>query len=182
MPGIGGDVLPDQHVDLPLSDYDDKIEHFEQLMVVFMRGGVAICKTTLARALALEYNSHLDGPLAFALRTAREQNPTLVFDECHTIFPRAKLTSALTKNGFGSRVKVLFLSSSGDGASSLSTSVATPVEITHKFIWTPPLSYSPDLEQQLEEAGVQLDQESIQLFVRFWACHRSIFIAAMQWV
>ena len=49
-------------------------------------------------------------------------------------------------------------------------------------MWTPPLSYKSDLQEQLKEAGVRLDRESIEFFVQFCGGHRGIFIAAMHWV
>ena len=60
--------------------------------------------------------------------------------------------------------------------------MSTPGEITQKYMWTPFLSYTQELETQLEEAGVRLDQKSIEFFMQFCGGHRGIFIAAMRWV
>ena len=49
-------------------------------------------------------------------------------------------------------------------------------------MWAPPLIYTNELETQLREAGVRLDQKSIEFFIQFCGGHRGIFIAAMHWV
>ncbi|CAE7906501.1 unnamed protein product, partial [Symbiodinium sp. KB8] len=67
-------------------------------------------------------------------------------------------------------------------ASSKQQLVATPVEISQKFMWTAPFSYTTDLGDQLKAAGVRLDKESIEFFIHFCGGHRGIFIAAMHWV
>ena len=87
----------------------------------------------------------------------------------------------LFKSSEGFRAKVLLLSASGDSTAS-SLTVSTPNEITQKFMWKPPLSYKSDLQEQLKEAGVRLDRESIEFFIQFCGGHRGIFIAAMHWV
>ncbi|CAJ1454001.1 unnamed protein product [Effrenium voratum] len=60
--------------------------------------------------------------------------------------------------------------------------MATPPEITQKFMWTPPLPGTLELKGQLEESGVRLDEKSIEFFALFCGGHRGIFIAAMHWV
>ena len=59
--------------------------------------------------------------------------------------------------------------------------MATPSEITQKFMWTP-LPRTPELKGQLEESGVRLDEKSIEFLTLFCGGHRGIFIAAMHWV
>ena len=49
-------------------------------------------------------------------------------------------------------------------------------------MWTPPLSYDDNLQDQLEEAGVRLDADSIKFWIQFTGGHRGIFMAAMRWV
>ncbi|CAE7820211.1 unnamed protein product, partial [Symbiodinium necroappetens] len=70
----------------------------------------------------------------------------------------------------------------GDASTASKQNVATPVEINQKFIWTPPLSCTIDLKEQLEAADVRLDQQSIEFFMQFCGGHRGIFMAAMHWV
>ncbi|CAJ1380520.1 unnamed protein product [Effrenium voratum] len=124
LPPLGDSADVQKHVFISLTDYDKKIDKLVEGddKVVFIRGGVATGKTTLAEHLARD---------------------------------------ASTASG---RV------------------VSTPAEITQKYMWIPPLSYTQELETQLEEAGVRLDQKSIQFFMRFCGGHRGIFIAAMHWV
>ncbi|CAE7938425.1 unnamed protein product, partial [Symbiodinium necroappetens] len=69
-----------------------------------------------------------------------------------------------------------------DASASENLTASTPAEITQKFMWTPPLSYTNELETQLKEAGVSLDQKSTDFFIRFCGEHRGIFIAALHWV
>ena len=180
--------------------------------VVFIRAGVATGKTTLAAHLARQFpNKYIMVPftgagkesvwkrrtveaiaqatsqtintdkLDKALELAAERNLTLVYDEAHTLFPSQELCTALFKSSDGYRPKVLLFSASGE-ASSKQQLVATPVEISQKFMWTAPFSYTTDLGDQLKAAGVRLDKESIEFFIHFCGGHRGIFIAAMHWV
>ena len=116
-----------------------------------------------------------------ALQLAAENDRILVYDEAHTLFPSQKLCTTLFKSSDGYRPKVLLFSASGE-ASSKQQLVATPVEISQKFMWTAPFSYTTDLGDQLKAAGVRLDKESIEFFIHFCGGHRGIFIAAMHWV
>ena len=122
--------------------------------------------------------------LAFrnALKLAANESLTLVYDEAHTLFSSRMLYTALFKSSEHFRPRVLLFSASGDASTASKLNVATPVEITQKFMWTPPLSYTKELETQLKEAGVRLDQKSIEFCIRFCGGHRGIFIAAMHWV
>ena len=76
---------------------------------------------------------------------------------------------------------MLLFSASGDAATASALIVSTPAEITQKYMWTPPCS-TLELKEQLEEAGVRLDEKSIKFFIQFCGGHRGIFIAAMRWV
>ena len=180
--------------------------------VVFIRAGVATGKTTLAAHLARQFpKKYVMVPftgageesvwerrtveaivqatsqtintdkLDKALELAAKQNLILVYDEAHTLFPSQELCTALFKSSDGYRPKVLLFSASGE-ASSKQQLVATPVEISQKFMWTAPFSYTTDLGDQLKAAGVRLDKESIEFFIHFCGGHRGIFIAAMHWV
>ena len=180
--------------------------------MVFICAGVATGKTTLAAHLARQFpNKYIMVPftgagkesvwerrtveaiaqatsqtiktdkLDKALELAAERKLTLVYDEAHTLFPSQELCTALFKSSDGYRPKVLLFSASGE-ASSKQQLVATPVEISQKFMWTAPFSYTTDLGDQLKAAGVWLDKESIEFFIHFCGGHRGIFIAAMRWV
>ena len=122
--------------------------------------------------------------LAFrnALKLAANESLTLVYDEAHTLFSSPMLCAALFKSSEHCRPRVLLFSASGDASTASKLNVATPVEITQKFMWTPPLSYTKELGTQLKEAGVRLDQKSIEFFMQFCGGHRGIFMAAMHWV
>ena len=179
--------------------------------VVFIRAGVATGKTTLAAHLARQFPKQYvmvpftgageesvwkrrtveaitqatsqtinTDQLDKALELAAKQDLILVYDEAHTLFPSEKLCTALFKSSDGYRPKVLLFSASGDA--SRSENLTTPAEITQKFMWTLPLSYTEGLETQLKEADVRLDQKSIQFFIHFCGGHRGIFMAAMHWV
>ena len=122
--------------------------------------------------------------LAFrnALKLAANESLTLVYDEAHTLFASSDLCSALFKGDTEHRPKLLLFSASGDASVSENLTASTPGEITQKFMWAPPLIYTNELETQLREAGVRLDQKSIEFFIQFCGGHRGIFIAAMHWV
>eukprot|EP00435_Cladocopium_sp_Y103_P036016 s2563_g9.t1 len=213
-----GEVADDRtHVFLSLQGYAERIERLFQGgdRFVFIRGGVAIGKTTLAQHLARQFPQkyvnvpYTDAgqPTAWKMRTvealekatgkktardglefsnalklAKENNLTLIYDEAHTLFSSPELCSALFKSGPGFRPRVLLFSSSGEASSTTQAVVATPAEITQKFMWTPPLPCNSELKKQLDESGVKLDEKSIQFFTQFCGGHRGIFIAAMHWV
>ncbi|CAE7193949.1 unnamed protein product [Symbiodinium sp. CCMP2592] len=125
-----------------------------------------------------------DLAVAFAnsLTLAKEKELTLVYDEAHTLFASSDLCSALFKSDPRHRPKLLLFSAAGDASRSGNITESTPAEITQKFMWTPPLSYTKELQTELKEAGVRLDQKSIEFFIHFCGGHRGIFIAAMHWV
>ena len=217
LPPLSDSADPQKHVFLSLTDYDKKIDKlFEgDDKVVFIRGGVAIGKTTLVEHLAREFpQKYVNVPftdagqptawkmgtvealekaigkktardgLEFrnALKLARDNNLTLVYDEAHTLFSSPELCSALFKSSTAYKPKVLLFSASGDASTASTLIVSTPGEITQKYMWTPPLNSTSELQVQLEEAGVRLDQKSIKFFMQFCGGHRGIFIAAMRWV
>ena len=217
LPPLNDPADPENHVFFSLTNYDKKIDKLFEGggKVVFIRGGVAIGKTTLAKHLAREFpQKYVNVPftgagmlhawimgtvealekaigkktardgLEFrnALKLARDNNLTLVYDEAHTLFTSPALCSALFKSHTAYRPKILLFSASGDASIASTLIVPTPGEITQKYMWTPPLNFTSELREQLEEAGVRLDQKSIEFFMQFCGGHRGIFIAAMRWV
>ena len=208
-----------KHVFLSLPDYDKKVGDlfYGDHDFVFIRGGVATGKTTLAEHLGRQGKSFVkvqftgseeaswekniiravassteergektDMQLDDALKRAKENDMTLILDEAHTVFSSGRLSEKLFKSDASCHPKVLLVSASGEApqlADQLTPVTATtPSEITQKFMWTPPLSYTSELKEQLGEAGVKLDEKSIEFFIQFCGGHRGIFIAAMHWV
>ena len=219
LPPLSDPADPQKHVFLSLTDYDKKIDKlFEgDDEVVFIRGGVAIGKTTLAEHLAREFpqkyvnvpftgagiapswkmgtvealekaigkktaRDGLEFKFRNALKLARDNNLTLVYDEAHTLFSSPELCSELFKSSTAYKPKILLFSASGDASTASTLIVSTPGEITQKYMWTPPLNSTSELREQLKEAGVRLDQKSIKFFIPFCGGHCGIFIAAMRWV
>ncbi|CAE7374380.1 unnamed protein product [Symbiodinium sp. CCMP2592] len=214
LPPIGKEADEEKHVFISVEGYAEQIEKlFEgDHEFVFIRGGVAIGKTTLAehlgrsekyvkvpftehgrddawRVSTVEAVQQATGKVdragsAFrsALKQAKDNNLTLIYDEAHTLFLSPDLCSDLFKADIHYRPRVLLFSASGDASSTSSLAMTTPREISRKVMWTPPLPCTLDLKEQLKEAGVKLDKESIEFFTSFCGGHRGIFIAAMHWV
>ncbi|CAE7896040.1 unnamed protein product, partial [Symbiodinium necroappetens] len=218
LPPIGQVAEENRHVFISLQGYSEKVGKLFDggHSVVFIRGGVATGKTTLAEHLGrsekyvnVPFTDHgrddawrvntaeavqqatgkvdnkVDGDgSAFrnALKQAKDNNLTLIYDEAHTLFSSPDLCSDLFKANIHYGPRVLLLSASGDAASTSSLTVTTPSEITQKFMWTPPVPCPLDLKTQLEEGGIKLDEASIEFFTSFCGGHRGIFIAAMHWV
>ena len=211
LPPLTSPANPEDHVFIPLEDYGAKIEDlFQGEEFVFIRGGVGVGKSTLGQHLGREHPDRFvsvhfgdgeydswcknivegikaatakevnksDTQLEDALRLAKEGDRILVLDEAHTIFNLERIRTLLLKSSV--HPKVLFLSASGEGSASSPT---TPTEIVRKFFWTPAI---PEVDnhfiRQLEQAGVCLDEDSIEFFMKFCGGHRSIFMAAMKWV
>ena len=216
LPPIGKVANEETDVFISFQNYEKKIDMlFEPNHdVVFIRGGVAIGKTTLAEHLAAKFKQkYVNVPLPAecseenwkaniieaveqgtgkviardglgfqnALKLAKDAGLTLIYDEAHTVFPWPNLCFALFKN-YEYHPKILLFSASGSAATAGQLIVATPSEITQKFMWAPPLLYSEELRTQLKECGVKLDRESIEFLIRFCGDHRGIFISAMHWL
>ena len=216
LPPIGKVANEATHVFISLQSYEKKIDTLfeDDHDFVFIRGGVAIGKTTLAEHLAAKFpKKYVNVPftsrgteeawragtievvekvtgkkiardgLAFrnALKRAKDKKLTLIYDEVHTLFS-TNLCTDLFKSNQDYRPKILLFSASGSAATAGQRIVATPSEITQKFMWAPPLLYSEELRTQLKECGIKLDRESIEFLIRFCGDHRGIFISAMHWL
>lgn len=120
--------------------------------------------------------------LADALKHVSGTGLTLVLDEAHTIFAANSLCTLLFKRDPPNRPKVLLFSAAGEAASTTGELVATPSELTQKYMWTPPMPNASVLKAPLAKADIKLSVESIEFFLRFCGGHRGIFIAAMHWV
>ena len=187
-------------------------ELFQGQDFLFIRGGVGVGKTTLRFHLAREYPERfvsvpfslaseqiwteniieavenatqtklrgtLEKRLKDALPLAAGRDLILVLDEAHTIFQSQSLCTLLFKSD--KRPKLLLLSASGEANPTMTWT--TPSEIKQKVFWTPPVPEPlDDVKKQLNEAGVRLDQSSVEFFMKLCGGHRSIFIAAMTWV
>ncbi|CAE7859588.1 unnamed protein product, partial [Symbiodinium necroappetens] len=217
LPPIGKAADETRHFFISLQGYEEKISYlFEgDHDVVFIRGGVATGKTTLAMHLAGKFpRKYVNVPftdggtedawkmrtieavekatnakivrdsLAFgnALRQAYEGSLILIYDEAHTLFSSEDLCTSLFKNQKDYKPKVLLFSASGEWKRADGLTVATPMEITQKFMWAPTLPYTQELRDQLQDCGINLDKASIEFFIHFCGGHRGIFIAAMHWV
>ena len=211
LPPLTSPANPEEHVFIPLDNYGVKIQGlFQGQEFVFLRGGVGVGRTTLGYHLGREYPKTFisvlfgDGgydswrknivegiklstgkevnesgtQLEDALRLAKADNLTLVLDEAHTIFNLPRIRTLLFKSSI--HPKVLLLSASGEGNAGSPT---TPTEISQKVFWTPPIpGVGEDFVERLTKAGVCLDKDSVDFFMKFCGGHRSIFIAAMAWV
>ena len=212
LPPLTSPANPEDHVFIPLEDYGAKIkELFQGQEFVFIRGGVGVGKSTLGHHLGREHPETFvsvdfgdgeydswwknivegikvatakevnksDTELEDALRLAKEGNRILVLDEAHTIFNLERIRTLLFKGTV--HPKLLLLSASGEASAGMMST--TPSEITQKFFWTPTI---PEVDghfiSQLEQAGVYLDEDSVEFFMKFCGGHRSIFMAAMNWV
>ena len=212
LPPLTSPANPEDHVFIPLEDYGAKIkELFQGQEFVFIRGGVGVGKSTLGHHLGREHPETFvsvdfgdgeydswwknivegikvatakevnksDTELEDALRLAKEGNRILVLDEAHTIFNLERIRTLLFKGTV--HPKLLLLSASGEASAGMMST--TPSEITQKFFWTPTI---PEVDghfiSQLEQAGVRLNEDSVEFFMKFCGGHRSIFMAAMNWV
>lgn len=169
---------------------------FEGQKTVFIRGSVAIGKTTLAKYLAAKFPQkyinvpatglqHSDQDWTESTIEAVEQSTFKVIardglgfrnalklakDAGLTLFPWPNLCFALFKSDEEYRPKVLLFSASGEGSRSDNVTVATP------------LPNASELKEQLEEAGASLNVKSIKFLICFCGGHRGILMQAMQWV
>ncbi|CAE7374361.1 unnamed protein product [Symbiodinium sp. CCMP2592] len=205
---IGHVVREDQHVFISLQGSSERVgELFEGgHSVVFIRSSVATSKTTLAEHLARQFpDKCVMVPFTGAGEDSVWERRTVGDEsEDHRRLGRGFGAGGKTKPDLGLRrgSHACFLTKamhstfeeqhrlrtkglaffSRREASSNQQIVATPAESTQKFMWTPPLSHTSELQEQMKQAGVMLDQKSIQFFIQFCGAHRGTFIAAMYWV
>ena len=212
LPPLTSPANPEDHVFIPLEDYGTKIEDlFQGQEFVFIRGGVGVGKSTLRLHLARQNRQTFvsvpfqngeeaswranivrsvqeatnqnvttgDTQLQDALALAAAKSLILVLDEAHTIFSVDNLVTSLLKGE--QRPRLVLFSASGEASAGMMST--TPSEITQKFFWTPTI---PEVDghfiSQLEQAGVRLNEDSVEFFMKFCGGHRSIFMAAMNWV
>ena len=180
--------------------------------VVFLRSGVATGKSTLAKYLCQTQPSkflavHAPVPadatkfeeweakmraavgghksdVEDMVRQIYYDEKVLVFDECHLLFacPAFYQQFLKTPSYLQRRPMALLLSAASETQDVPGQTYTTPVEITAKYMWTPPIPQANELVDQLAEADVFLSQDAIAFFMSFCAGHRGLFIRSMEWV
>ena len=113
-----------------------------------------------------------------------KENKTLVIDEAHQLFGCPEAYGKLTKSWvFGNKkIKMLLFSATASGLSKNGTAIATPSEISKRYMWYPPMPKGTDLVLQLRQAQVYLNGPAIDMMVQICGMHRGIFMEAMRWV
>ena len=116
-------------------------------------------------------------------RALQEENKTIIVDEAHNLFGCGNFFTHLTKLWFPKKkVKLLLFSAAGTGFGKDGSHVATPSEITKKYMWYPPIPKGDDLVAQLEEARIFLDGAAVDFLMKICCGHRGLFMMAMKWV
>ena len=213
LPPLTSPANPEEHVFVPLEGYGQKIEDlFEGEEFAFVRGGVAVGKSTLHLHLARQNPKFVSVPfgdgkypswrlnIVKAIMTAMQRSvrkDEMQLEDALCLAHANNLILVLDEAHtifnlpdlcvllFKStrHPKLLLLSASGEGKGSRAV---TPSEIKQKFFWTPPVPETADaldeLVKGLNEAGVHLDARSVAFFLKFCGGHRSIYVAAMSWV
>ena len=213
LPPLTSPANPEEHVFVPLEGYGQKIEDlFEGEEFAFVRGGVAVGKSTLRLHLARQNPKFVSVPfgdgkypswrlnIVKAIMTAMQRSvrkDEMQLEDALCLAHANNLILVLDEAHtifnlpdlcvllFKStrHPKLLLLSASGEGKGSRAV---TPSEIKQKFFWTPPVPETADaldeLVKGLNEAGVHLDARSVAFFLKFCGGHRSIYVAAMRWV
>jgi hypothetical protein len=174
---------------------------------VFIRAPVATGKSTLAVYLARKHpdlyikvatgeneaewrrniimtsstnrDSFQVGALSDTLKELSDK--TLIFDEAHTLFGTNLIPALLKLPEPGEAPKYLLFSAAAHGGSD-GTSAVTPVEISEKYMWYPPLPDAKELSENLATAGVLLTDQSVDFFLKLCCGHRGVFMRAMKWV
>ena len=180
--------------------------------VVFLRSGVATGKSTLAKFLCQKQPTkylavHAPAPADATIFEAWEakmraavgehksdveamvrqiyyNEQVLVFDECHLLFACPAFYQQFLKTPIYLQrcPMALLLSAASETQDVPGQTYTTPVEITAKYMWTPPIPQANELVDQLAEADVFLSQDAIAFFMSFCAGHRGLFIRSMEWV
>ena len=152
--------------------------------VPFQNGREATWRTNIIRSIEIATKQNVkegDTQLEDALALAATKKLILVLDEAHTIFSLDVLRTSLFKSDPEMHPRLVLLSASGEAGTGMMST--TPSEIKRKIFWTPPVpEVDADLINQLRQAGVRLDKDSVDFFMKFCGGHRSIFMAAMDWV
>ena len=205
---------------VPLEGTIQKLEELlEEERVVFIWGGVATGKSTLAKHLSrtrpskylpvhppktkkalseeswanelretlLQDSSTADvanRSLKHIFQRLFENDQVLIFDECHMLFSCPVFCQLLvTKpSHLRERLKVLMLFTVSEAKNEQGEIHTAPVQITAKYMWTPPIPLASQLVDQLAAANVHLTEDAIDFFMCLCAGHPSIFMRTMQWV
>jgi len=179
--------------------------------VTFFRAPVAAGKSTLVQYLSTAYNEEFvkvdfavnedmwfrhiidasgkDLPLDSVMKALDEigkQGKAIVIDEAHLLFGCPRVVALLTKGlqGKNHTPKIVLFSASGSAVGLNGETVATPSEITHKYMWYPPVPDSERLVEELKEAEppIHLTADSVRFFIALCGGHRGIFMRSMTWV
>ena len=205
---------------VPLEGTIRKLEELlEEERVVFIWGGVAIGKSTLAEHLSRTrpskylqvhppttwktlsedlWENELRETLSQETSTADvanrslkhvfkrlyENDQVLIFDECHKLFSCPLFCQLLvTKPGYlRQRLKVLMLFTVSKAKNEQGEIHTAPVQITAKYMWTPPIPLASQLVDQLAAANVHLTEGALDFFMCLCGGHPGIFMRSMQWV
>ena len=213
LPPLTSPANPEEHMFIPLEGYGQKVEDlFEGEEFVFIRGGVAVGKSTLSLHLARQNpRKFVSVPFGDGRYPTWRDNIVEAIGRAMTASVRKdemQLQDALRLAHANDLIlvldeahtifnlqdlsvllfkstrhpKLLLFSASGEGQMS---SDVTPSEIKQKFFWTPPVPQTDALDElvkQLKETSVLLDAKSVAFFLKFCGGHRSIFVASMTWV
>ena len=118
-----------------------------------------------------------------ALEVTIEEKKTLVIDEAHCLFGCPEIYTYLTKQLCPyNKIKMLLFSAAGTGLLADGATIATPSEITKKYMWYPPLPNGDYLSSQLEEAGIYLNGDAVDFLMKICCGHRGIFMMTLGWV
>lgn len=106
-----------------------------------------------------------------AVRALQRANKAIIIDEGHILFSCPEMYANLTKS-WKPKIKMLLFSAAATGRDANGNLVATPVDITKKYLWYPPVPRGEVLVDPLKEAGVFLDAPSVDFMLKVCCGHR----------